>query len=155
MFEAAQAATVFVMLSWLPGNFPLPAENGNVSGQLTDPQGKPVANGRVRLRADEDPASRETITGPDGEFGFAPVRGGTWKLTASASGLVDISRTVNLADQQELRVNLQFGLVAPHSDAITVTADVKEATIEQPDPAQRVLVREEILDANQIGRAHV
>jgi hypothetical protein len=102
----------------------------------------------VRLRSNGDSQSRETITGPDGEFGFAPVRGGTWKLTASASGLVDISRAVNLADEQELRVDLQFGLVAPHSDAVTVTADVKEVTIEQPDPAQRVLVREEILDAN-------
>jgi hypothetical protein len=102
----------------------------------------------VRLSSNGDSQSRETITSPEGEFLFAPVHGGTWKLTASASGLVDISRTVNLADSQELTVNLQFGLVAPHSDAVTVTADVKEATIEQPDPAQRVLVRDEMLDAN-------
>jgi hypothetical protein len=148
MIEALQAAAVFVMLSWLPGNFPLPVADGRLSGELTDPQGRPVANGNVRLSSNGDPRGRETITGPNGEFVFAPVGGGMWKLTASASGLVDISRTVNLADHQELTVNLQFGLVAPHRDAVTVAADVKEVTVEQPDPAQRVLVREEILDAN-------
>jgi hypothetical protein len=34
------------------------------------------------------------------------------------------------------------------TDTVTVTADVKDADIRQPDPAQRVFVRDEILDAN-------
>ncbi len=146
--EALQAATVLVMLCWWPGNPALQAAGGRVSGQLSDPQGKPVANGRVRLLSNGGLQMREASTGPDGEFVFTPVGGGRWRLTASAPGLVDISRTVDLSDDAELRVSLQFSLVAPHNDAVTVTTDVKDATIEQPDPAQRVWVREEILDAN-------
>ncbi len=34
------------------------------------------------------------------------------------------------------------------TDTVTVTADVNDADIQQPDPAQRVFVRDEILDAN-------
>jgi len=34
------------------------------------------------------------------------------------------------------------------TDTVTVTADVRDADIRQPDPAQRVFVRDEILDAN-------
>jgi hypothetical protein len=39
-------------------------------------------------------------------------------------------------------------LSAFHRDAITVTSDVQNSDIQQPDPAQRVLVRDEVLDAN-------
>jgi hypothetical protein len=35
-----------------------------------------------------------------------------------------------------------------HTDTVTVTADVKEITLQNPDPAQQVLVHDEILDAN-------
>jgi len=30
MIEALQAAAVFVMLNWLPGNFPLPVADGRL-----------------------------------------------------------------------------------------------------------------------------
>ncbi len=38
--------------------------------------------------------------------------------------------------------------VIPHHDSVTVTSDVKELNILFPDPAQRVYVRQETLDAN-------
>src|SRR5450432_2413301 len=39
-------------------------------------------------------------------------------------------------------------LSAIHRDSVTVTVDVRDIDIRQPDPAQRVMVRDEILDAN-------
>ena len=42
---------------------------------------------------------------------------------------------------------MQFDLVSA-TKAVTVTADVKNLNIQNPDPAQRVLVRDEMLDAN-------
>jgi hypothetical protein len=39
-------------------------------------------------------------------------------------------------------------LSAIHRDSVTVTADVRNTDILQPDPAQRVMVRDQILDAN-------
>ena len=65
-----------------------------------------------------------------------------------ASGFVPISQPVNVAGSVALTVNLEFAHLAPQSDAITATADVRDLNIQNPDPAQRVLVRDEILDAN-------
>jgi hypothetical protein len=45
-------------------------------------------------------------------------------------------------------LDLQFTRVASRTEAVTVTADVKDLDIQNPDPAQRILVRDEILDAN-------
>ena len=39
-------------------------------------------------------------------------------------------------------------VVGAHTDSVTVTADVHANNLQDPDPAQRVVVRDEILDAN-------
>jgi len=50
--------------------------------------------------------------------------------------------------QQSLKSNSQSQTIPEKKESITVTADVKDANILFPDPAQRVFVRQEILDAN-------
>jgi hypothetical protein len=47
-----------------------------------------------------------------------------------------------------IAVHAEDAKVKVTTDTVTVTADVKDADIRQPDPAQRVFVRDEILDAN-------
>jgi hypothetical protein len=114
-----------------------------LSGRLTDPQGKPVAGARLTI-----PPNREATTALDGSFSFAAIPAGTYKLSADATGFAEVSRTVSVAGDALLEIDLRFDRLATRNDAMTVTADVKEADIEHPDPAQRVLVRDEILDAN-------
>jgi hypothetical protein len=126
----------------------LEASNGSLSGQLTDPQGKPVADARVGMVQEHNPLSQETRTSPDGRFSFSALPAEDYRLTASAPGFVDVSQPVSLADDRPLTVNLQFVRLAPHSEAITATADIGGLDIRNPDPAQRVSVRDEILDAN-------
>ena len=120
------------------------AVGASLAGRLTDPQGKPVAGAKVRVSA----SARETASGPNGRFAFTGLPAGTWELSAVQKGFVDVSRTVSVSDGPRLNFDLQFTSLAARMDDITVTADVKEVDIEQPDPAQRVLVRDEILDAN-------
>jgi hypothetical protein len=119
------------------------AAESSISGQLSDPQGKPVAGARVKL----GPA-RETTADADGRFHFGDVPAGAATLSATAPGLTAVTRTVTVPTGEDFVVNLQFESLAGRSDAVTVTADVQEIGIDRPDPAQRVLVREEILDAN-------
>ena len=126
----------------------LRAANGSVSGQLTDPQGKPVADAKVNLVQGHDSRARETHSDSDGRFAFYSMPAGSYRIVGAAPGFVDIIRTINVADVGALTVNLQFDRLASHSEAVTVTADVKNLDIQNPDPAQRILVREEILDAN-------
>ena len=115
---------------------------GTLSGQLTDPQGQPVADATVGMQG------RQAHTASDGRFSFSALPAGEYKVVATAPGFVDVSQTVVIVDAEARIVNLQFVRLAPHSDTVTATADVKEFDIENPDPAQRVSVREEILDAN-------
>jgi len=123
------------------------AAGGSITGQLTDPQGKPVADAAVGV-LEGGKAIQEAHTGVDGRFGFSSLPAGSYRIVAEASGFVPISQPVNVAGSVALTVNLEFAHLAPQSDAITATADVRDLNIQNPDPAQRVLVRDEILDAN-------
>jgi len=141
----ASRSTLILLLVTVTG---LRAAGGSVSGQLTDPQGRPVADANVSVLDGRDSRIRETRSGSDGHFVFESLPAGACKIVGAAPGFVDISQAVNIADGGALTVNLQFDRLAPHSEAVTVTADVKNLDIQNPDPAQRVLVRDEILDAN-------
>ena len=136
------------MLGTLIGTVPLSGADGSVSGKVTDPQGKPVAGAKIRLLSDRDTAVGEIRSDPGGMFVFPAVPAGSYELVAVAPGFVDVSKVVNVTDGRPLRVNEQFDRLAPRAEAVTVTADVKGLDVENPDPAQRILVREEILDAN-------
>jgi hypothetical protein len=125
----------------------LSAPAGSVTGQITDPQGKPVADATVRVIEGRDARAGETRTGSDGRFGFSTLAAGSYRLIAEDPDFVSIGQPVNIGGG-ELTVNLQFTKIAPHSEAVTATADVKDQDFRNPDPAQRVLIREEILDAN-------
>jgi hypothetical protein len=122
------------------------ASGGSVQGQLNDPQGKPVANGLVRVV--QTGQSRETRSDADGRFAFSALPAGAYQIVASTADFLEIRQPLLVADDDLLTVNLQFVRVAPHTDSITATADASHPDIENPDPAQRVMVREEILDAN-------
>jgi hypothetical protein len=52
---------------------------------------------------------------------------------------------VAIAGQQD---NAQKTRVPGHYDSVTVFADGKSNTVENPDPSQRILVRDDLLDAN-------
>lgn len=116
--------------------------DGSVSGTVSDLQAKPVAGVRATL------AGAAVITAVDGAFRFDAVPPGSWELTVQAQGFAEITRPVDVADGRSLNVNLQFERLAPRTDTVTVTAEVTRLDVEQPDPAQRIYVREEILDAN-------
>jgi hypothetical protein len=124
---------------------PLPAADGILKGQLTDPQGKPVAQGRVRVVSGQ---VRDASTDAAGRFTFMSLPAGRYQVAGSAPGFVDARQSIYVSEGQDLTVNLQLALLASLSEAITVTADVRIEAIQNPDPAERVLVREEFLDAN-------
>src|SRR5579862_2410993 len=122
----------------------LRAAGTSLSGQLTDLQGKPVAGAMVNLADGPDSLARETRSTAEGAFEFTSVPAGAYRIAAS----VDITRAVAVSEGAPLTVNLQFDRLASRSEMVTVTTDVKNPDIQNPDPAQRILIRDEILDAN-------
>ena len=73
---------------------------------------------------------------------------GEYRVKATAPGFADVSRTIRISGSAAVAANLRFDRLASRTEAMTVTADVPKPDIQNPDPAQRILVREEILDAN-------
>jgi len=134
--------------SLLFGLTDLRAADGGVRGQVADPQGRPVAGAKVKAVPGNNSVVPETVSSSDGRFCLPPLPAGTWRLVATAPGFADVARAVSIADGEELTVDIKFERLATRNDSLTVTADVKELDVEHPDPAQRVLVRDEILDAN-------
>ena len=138
----------FVVCLFLAASLRLCAAEASVSGHLTDPQSKPVAGARATLVSGRGWQAREAVSDQDGRFVLTEPAGGAYRIKVTAAGFADISTTVTLFDGQALSVDLHFDRLAPHNEAVTVTADVKETDLSHPDPSQRVLVHEEILDAN-------
>jgi hypothetical protein len=124
---------------------PLRAQQISLSGTVTDPQSRPVARATVALFSGAVKiAAAETDAG--GRFQVTAPARGAYKILVTARGFGEIARSVTIGAPQTFE--LQFSNVASQSEQVTVTADVKDSNILNPDPAQRVLVREQILDAN-------
>lgn len=121
----------------------LEAADGSISGLVTDPQGNPVTGASISLTGDHAAKVNQ-----EGRFTFAALPAGVYKLVVTSQGFVDLIRTVWLAEGEALTVKLQFDRLASHKESVNVTADVTELNIVHPDPARRIIVRSDILDAN-------
>ena len=124
------------------------AADGSVAGRLTDPQGKPVAGASLHLALAADTVSLETVTDSDGLFAFSALADGTYRLSATLAGFTETRKSFRVRDGEAIKLDIKFSRVATRSESVTVTAEVKDLDIQNPDPARRVLVRDDILDAN-------
>jgi hypothetical protein len=120
----------------------------SLSGSLTDPQGRVVQNAAITLSRRADASRRETRTDRQGAFSFARLDVGEYQLTAEFSGFAVLTNRILLLSDMPRVVDLQFAGIASQSESVTVTSDVSDGGVFMPDPAQRVLVHDETLDAN-------
>jgi hypothetical protein len=120
----------------------------SLSGSVTDRSGDIIPGVTIRLVCLADSSVNETVTDSQGLFFFANLRPGEYGLTAKFSGFAPVSKTVVLADEQGHTENIRFVTISPLSDSVTVTADVNEMSVREPDPAEQVFVRQDMLDAN-------
>ena len=124
------------------------ASAATLSGTLADPQGRVISGATVRLVRRADGSRRETRTSDQGQFTLENTDVGEYKLTAEATGFPVLTRTVVLIDEGERNETLQFSQVASQNQSVSVSADVSDVGVFAPDPAERVLIRDETLDAN-------
>ena len=117
-----------------------------ISGTVFDPSGKPVAAARVQW--DSFSGQRlATTTGPDGGFMIALPAWGTCTVRVEVAGFEAITRKLELTSATGL-LELRLEHVAGAAEEVIVSADVSEVAMGSPDPSERELVREELLDAN-------
>jgi hypothetical protein len=136
-------------LLWLCGVIPPSAlAVSGLAGNLTDPQGRVVYGATIHLVRRADSSRRKTISDDRGRFSFGAIDPGEYRLTAEYAGFPVTTRTVLVTADGTQTEDLQFSEVASQNQSITVSADVSDAGLYAPDPAQRIMVRDETLDAN-------
>jgi len=122
------------------------SEDAAVHGIVLDPGGRAVAGARVQL--DSAAGARLAVfTGSDGGFAMSLPAWGRYRAKLSAEGFTETDRVLDLTPGTGM-VSLQLERVAGTSQQVVVSADVSEIAMASPDPSQRVMVREELLDAN-------
>src|SRR5438128_2730258 len=120
----------------------------DLTGSLTDPQGQLVSDATIRLLRRADSTRRETKTDAQGQFSFTNLDSGEYRLTAESPGFAVLTQTIAVQAEGQQTENLQFSGLASRNESVTVTAAVSDAGVFEPDPAQRVMIRDETLDAN-------
>jgi hypothetical protein len=119
----------------------------SLSGLLTDPQGHTVSNASITLLRRADSTRRQGLSGADGRFAFVDLEPGEYRLSAESAGFPILTKSVLILDQANT-FDLQFATLATQNQSVIVTADASDSNVFAPDPAQRVMVRDETLDAN-------
>lgn len=127
--------------------FHLLAQEIILKGRVTDPQGNNLPQASVQL-VDHGRVLGQATTGDNGLFQiWLPSTGGL-VLKVDAPGFQTVEQPVSLASRSALEVTVRMRQLASRTDSVTVTADVNELDVLSPDPAMRVFVRQDLLDAN-------
>ena len=118
------------------------------SGTVTDPSAKPVARATVSLLRRADSNRQQTQTNAEGIFTFGILETGEYRLVVEAPGFPIITRNLEITPAAIQTENVQFTTTASQSQSVTVTGDVSDLGLFAPDPSQRIMIRDETLDAN-------
>src|SRR5450755_2410273 len=124
---------------------PMLAENLVVAGRIVDSQGYPIPQASVRL-IQKNSIALQTQTDDNGRFEFRASSPGC-VLKVDVQGFEPLVKTLTVAAGMPSLV-VRMERLAIRTESINVTADVDETSLAAPDPAQHVMVRQEMLDAN-------
>jgi hypothetical protein len=123
------------------------AQVTQVAGRVKDLQGRLLPHSRIQIRVQGEIKS-DIMSGPDGRFEAALPLAHAFIITVYASGFQPVVREFNVDSDKPTFVEISMTRLASHSETVTVTADVSDLSVMGADPAQRVLVRQDLLEAN-------
>jgi hypothetical protein len=141
--NAAIASFLLAILFALP----LQAQEVTLQGRVLDPSGNALPGARIELTAKNNSHS-QTTSAANGQFTFKLLPAGEVVLKIDAPGFQPITRTVTLHQGANPALEIQLTQLTFHRENITVTADVNQLDLLSPDPAEKVFVRQDLLDAN-------
>lgn len=119
----------------------------SITGRVLDPQASGVGNATVSLLAEDGKTLEHKATASDGQFLFSDIPPGKYTLHLDVAGFQSVNQTVVLQAGEPLTIDLHLKLAAT-SQEVRVSTDVLDVNVSNPDPAQRLIIRQETLDAN-------
>ena len=143
-------------MAWLAMSFgflfillplPLPAQEIVLKGRVTDPQGNGLPEALVQL-VGHNQVLAQANSGPDGLFQLKVGSAGQFVIKVDAAGFRQVTHPIAVRASGNSEIQISLGQLSSRIENITVTADVNETDVLSPDPAERVFVRQDLLDAN-------
>jgi hypothetical protein len=142
--RSAVCVLIFILPAYL--NASASTESFRVSGRILDPRLAPVAGANVKLANAAGTLIRETKSDQQGKFVFEYIDEGEYQLTAEATSFIPVIQHISIATDREKEITLQFKQVVSILQSITVVAS--SPSLLTPDPAQTVVIHDQVLDAN-------
>ena len=105
------------------------AQYVELSGGVTDPQGRAVAGALIHLERGHTEIARSR-SNQEGRFAFQDITPGDYTLRAESHGFADVSRDVAVPAGQEEEADLQFGRIADQRETMVITAQSLEPAID-------------------------
>ncbi len=119
---------------------------GRISGRVLDPKGATVATAQVTLSNAAGTAVRQATTDAQGNFILDGIDPGQYQLNAEATSFLTLVSNVAVAAGQTTNIDVQFQQIASSRQDVTVVAS--EPSSLTPDPAQSIIIHDQVLDAN-------
>src|SRR5579862_2835696 len=123
------------------------AQQTELQGHLIDPKGHPIAAAHVQL-TDHDRTAALAASASDGRFDLKPDSSGDFTLRIDAPDFFPITRPVTLRVSVNAEIEITMTPRLAQTESITVTAGADNSSVLSPDPAERVFVHQDLLDAN-------
>jgi hypothetical protein len=125
---------------------PAAADTNAVAGKVLDPQGSSVAGAQVTLTNAAGDVIRKIKSDAQGNFVLDGIDAGQYQLTAESASFLTIVTNISVASGKAPNINLQFQQIASSVQAVTVVAS--EPSVLTPDPAQSIIIHDQVLGAN-------
>jgi hypothetical protein len=101
-------------------------QNGQISGQVTDPQGLVVPSAQVEIDNRDTSAKQQTTTDETGHYAIAELQPGRYQVIVQAQGFVSFSSDdITLTAGQTLAFDVKLSLIG-RAESVTVTGGTPE-----------------------------
>ena len=112
----------FTVLVLLFRSYSMSAQTtGRIEGTVTDQNGAVLPGVTVEVSSPNLQGTRTAVTGNDGRYRFASLPPGTYKISATLSGMGTIEKSTPVALDATATVNMQMSLTT--KEAVTVTGE--------------------------------
>lgn len=118
-----------------------------LTGRVLDPSGMALANASIHILTQNRVLARAT-SGQDGYFVLKISSAGEFVVKAEASGFRAAVMPVTALRAHNPVIEIRMSQISPRIENVTVSADINASDVLSPDPAEKVFVRQDLLDAN-------
>jgi hypothetical protein len=146
------ALCLCVTVLLLPGSLLQATIFGRIQGIVHDPQHRPVAGASVKLQAITSDWSQTAQTNDNGEFSFASVALGDYKITVTQPNFETAEQTVTVASGSSPVLHFQLAIAAL-KQSTAVVGQAETANMDSVTPTT-LIDREDIAQTPGAGRTN-